>query len=192
MSQQNVQGFVFYGDSADQTAAAVKAIRTGLVIGAVLTLLAGSLVLAFPGTALAVIAVIFGIFILVRGIFRLALGAFGPGLSGLGRALSIVLGVLLVAAGIFVLTNLAAGIVVLGILIGLSWIIDGIAMLVESGRVAGRGFSLVAGIISVLAGVVFLFAPIAGVAVLPLCTAIVFLILGVLQVVGAIMVGRNR
>lgn len=192
MSQQNVQGFVFYGDSADQTASAVKAIRTGLVIGAVLALLAGGFILAFPAGALAVIAVVFGIFILLRGIVRLALGLFGPGLSAGGRTLSIILGILLIAASIFVLRNLEAGLAVLGLLIGLSWIVDGIAMLVESGRGAVRGFSIVAGIISVIAGVVVLFVPVTGVAVLTIFTAIVFLVLGVLQVVGAIMVGRNR
>lgn len=192
MSQQNVQGFVFYGDSADQTASAVKAIRTGLVIGAVLALLAGGFILAFPAGALAVIAVVFGIFILLRGIVRLVLGLFGPGLSAGGRTLSIILGILLIAASIFVLRNLEAGLAVLGLLIGLSWIVDGIAMLVESGRGAVRGFSIVAGIISVIAGVVVLFVPVTGVAVLTIFTAIVFLVLGVLQVVGAIMVGRNR
>lgn len=192
MSQQNVQGFVFYGDSADQTAAAVKAIRTGLVIGAVLALLAGGFILGFPNGALAVIAVVFGLFILIRGIVRLALGLFGPGLSAGGRTLSIILGILLIAASIFVLRNLEAGLAVLGLLIGLSWIVDGIAMLVESGRGVVRGFSLVAGLISVIAGVVVLFVPVTGVAVLTIFTAIVFLVLGVLQVIGAIMVGRKR
>jgi uncharacterized membrane protein HdeD (DUF308 family) len=170
----------------------VKAIRTGLVIGAVLAFLAGGFILGFPGAALTVIAVVFGIFILLRGIVRLALGLFGPGLSAAGRTLSIILGILLIAASIFVLRNLEAGLAVIGLLIGLSWIVDGIAMLVESGRGAVRGFSLVAGIISVIAGVVVLFVPVEGVAVLTIFTAVVFLVLGVLQVVGAVIVGRNR
>ena len=192
MSQQNVQGFVFYGDSADQTAAAVKAIRTGLVIGAVLAFLAGGFILGFPGTALTVIAVVFGIFILLRGIVRLALGLFGPGLSASGRTLSIVIGILLIAASIFVFRNLEAGLAIIGLLIGLSWIVDGIAMIVESGRGAVRGFSLVAGIISVIAGVVVLLVPVGSVAVLTIFTAVVFLVLGVLQIVGAVIVGRKR
>ncbi len=192
MSQQNVQGFVFYGDSADQTNSVVKAIRTGLIVGAVLTAIVGGLILAWPGITLAVVAVVFGIFILVRGIVRLAAGIFGPGLSAGGRTLSIILGILLIAAAIFVLRNLEAGLAVLGLLIGLSWIIDGIAMLVESAKGPARGFSTVAGVISVIAGVVVLFIPVSGVAVLTVLAGVVFLVLAVLQIIGAIMVGRNR
>lgn len=192
MSQQNVQGFVFYGDSADQTNAVVKAIRTGLIIGAILTAIVGGLILAWPGITLGIIAVVFGIFILVRGIVRLAAGIFGPGLSAGGRTLSIILGILLIAAAIFVLRNLEAGLAVLGLLIGLSWIIDGIAMLVESAKGPARGFSTVAGIISVIAGVVVLFIPVSGVAVLTILAGVVFLVLAVLQIVGAILVGRKR
>ena len=192
MSQQNVQGFVFYGDSADQTNAVVKAIRTGLIIGAVLTAVVGGLILGLPGITLAVIAVVFGLFILVRGIVRLAAGIFGPGLSAGGRTLSIILGILLIAAAIFVLRNLEAGLAVLGLLIGLSWIIDGIAMLVESAKGPARGFSTVAGLISVIAGVVVLFIPVSGVAVLTVLAGVVFLVLAVLQIVGAILVGRKR
>ncbi len=192
MSQQNVQGFVFYGDSADQTKTVVKAIRTGLIIGAILTAIVGGLILAWPGITLAIVAVVFGIFILVRGIVRLAAGVFGPGLSAGGRTLSIILGILLIAAAIFVLRNLEAGLAVLGLLIGLSWIIDGIAMLVESAKGPARGFSTVAGIISVIAGVVVLFIPVSGVAVLTWLAGVVFLVLAVLQIVGAIVVGRKR
>ena len=192
MSQQNAQGFVFYGDSADQTKTVVKAIRTGLIIGAILTAIVGGLILAWPGITLAIVAVVFGIFILIRGIVRLAAGVFGPGLSAGGRTLSIILGILLIAAAIFVLRNLEAGLAVLGLLIGLSWIIDGIAMLVESAKGPARGFSTVAGIISVIAGVVVLFIPVSGVAVLTLLAGVVFLVLAVLQIVGAIVVGRKR
>lgn len=192
MSQENVQGFVFYGDSADQTKAAVKAIRTSLIIGGILTLLVGGVILAWPNATLAVIAVVFGLFILIRGIVRLAVGIFGPGLTAGGRTLSIILGILLLAAAIFVLRNLEAGLAVIGLLIGLSWIIDGIATLIESGKGASRGFSIFAGIVSIVAGVVVLFVPVTGVAFLVLLTGIVFLILGVLQIIGAIVVGRTK
>lgn len=183
---------MFYGDSADQTKAAVKAIRTSLIIGGILTLLVGGVILAWPNATLAVIAVVFGLFILIRGIVRLAVGIFGPGLTAGGRTLSIILGILLLAAAIFVLRNLEAGLAVIGLLIGLSWIIDGIATLIESGKGASRGFSIFAGIVSIVAGVVVLFVPVTGVAFLVLLTGIVFLILGVLQIIGAIVVGRTK
>lgn len=191
MSNSPTQSFVFYGDGAAQNKSVVAAIRTGLVIGAVLAAIVAVLIFSWPGV-LPTIAVIFGIYVLVRGIIRLTAGIFAPGLTGPGRTLSIILGVLLVAASIFMLRNLDSTIAVIGLLIGLAWIIDGIATVVESSRDRSRGVSLVAGIISILAGVVFLFIPSDGVLFVTYFTGAVFALLAILQLVGAFMVGRAR
>jgi len=191
MSNSPTQSFVFYGDGAAQNKSVVAAIRTGLVIGAVLAAIVAVLIFSWPGV-LPTIAVIFGIYVLVRGIIRFTAGIFAPGLTGPGRTLSIILGVLLVAASIFMLRNLDSTIAVIGLLIGLAWIIDGIATVVESSRDRSRGVSLVAGIISILAGVVFLFIPSDGVLFLTYFTGAVFALLAILQLVGAFMVGRAR
>lgn len=181
------QGIVYVLDGAAANKAAVKSIRTGLIIGAVLALIAAGVLLAWPGATLVVIGVVFGIYILVRGISRLAFGIFGPGLTGLGRTLSIVLGVLLIAAAIFVFANLVTGLAILGILIGLSWILDGIATLVESNK---RALPIVVGIVSIVAGVVVLFIPIGALAALVWIFAIFLIVVAIFSVIGAITVGR--
>ncbi len=185
-------GFEFYGDAGSHNKQAVGAIRTGLVLGAVLTAIVGTVIFVWPAITLAIIAVVFGLFVLIRGIFRLVAGIFAPGISAAGRVLSIILGVLLIAAAVFVLRNLEAGLAVLGLLIGLSWIIDGIATLVESRNDGSRAFSIVTGVISIVAGVVILFVPVSGVAFLTLFAGAVFIVLAILQIVGAILVGRVR
>jgi len=189
MSTPNAQfkGFAFYGDSANTAKATVKVIKTGLIVGAILSALVGIIVLAWPMATLVVVAVLFGLYFLARGIVRIAVGAFGPGLTAGGRALSIILGVLLVGVGIYALTNTLGTLALLGILIGISWIIDGIATIVESSNKASRGFAIAAGIISVAAGVVVLAVPIDGVATLTIIAGIFLIVLAMAQGMGAIV-----
>jgi uncharacterized membrane protein HdeD (DUF308 family) len=191
MSTPNsVNGFIFYGNSAEATKQTVRTVRTGLIIGAVITAIVGILMLAFPQNTAILAAIIFGIFVLIRGIVRVVVGIGGPGLTGLGRTLSIVIGVILLAAGVAILLNISVGEVVLAIIIGISWIIDGIATLIESSRAAARAFSIVTGIISILAGIAMFFLGGQGVAIIMIVIGAVALALAVVQVVGAIAVGR--
>jgi uncharacterized membrane protein HdeD (DUF308 family) len=189
-SPKSVNGFIYYGNSAEATKQTVRTVRTGLIIGAVITAIVGILMLAFPQSSALLAAVIFGIFVLIRGIVRVIVGIGGPGLTGLGRTLSIVTGVILLAAGVVILLNITVGVEVLAIIIGISWIIDGIATLIESSRAAARAFSIVTGIISLLAGVAMFFLGSQGVAIIMIVIGAVALALAVVQVVGAIAVGR--
>ncbi|MCF8541012.1 MAG: DUF308 domain-containing protein [Aurantimicrobium sp.] len=191
MSTPNsVNGFVYYGSSAEATKQTVRTVRTGLIIGAIITAIVGILMLAFPQSSAFLAAIIFGVFVLIRGIVRVVVGIGGPGLTGLGRTLSIITGVILLAAGVVILFNLTVGVEVLAIIIGISWIIDGIATLIESSRAAARAFSIVTGIISVLAGVAMFFLGGQGVAIIMIVIGAVALALAVVQIVGAIAVGR--
>ena len=189
MSTSNApsKGFAFYGDSANTAQATVTVIKTGLIVGAILSALVGIIVLSWPMATLVVVAVLFGLYFLARGIVRVAVGAFGSGLTAGGRAISIVLGVLLVGVGIYALTNTLGTLTLLGILIGISWIIDGIATLIESSNKASRGFAIAAGVISVAAGVVVLAVPIDGVATLTIIAGIFLIVLAMAQAVGAIV-----
>ena len=183
-------GFVYYGSSAEATKQTVSTVRTGLIIGAIITAIVGILMLAFPQSSAFLAAIIFGVFVLIRGIVRVVMGIGGPGLTGLGRTLSIITGVILLAAGVVILLNLTVGVEGLALIIGISWIIDGIATLIESSRAAARAFSIVTGIISVLAGVAMFFLGGQGVAIIMIVIGAVALALAVVQLVGAIAVGR--
>jgi uncharacterized membrane protein HdeD (DUF308 family) len=189
-SPNSVNGFIYYGNSAEATKQTVTTVRTGLIIGAVITAIVGILMLVFPEKSALLAGIIFGIFVLIRGIVRVVVGIGGPGLTGLGRTLSIIIGVILLAAGVIILVNITVGVEVLAIIIGISWIIDGIATLIESSRAAARAFSIVTGIISVLAGVAMFFLGGLGVALIMIVIGAVALALAVVQVVGAIAVGR--
>lgn len=187
----NTTSFAFYGDSQENARETVKAIQTSLIIGAILSAIVGTILLAWTGAALFIVAMVLGIYFLVRGIVRLVSGIFAPGLTAGGRTLSIILGILLVIAGIFVLKNPGDSLALLGILIGLSWIIDGIATLVESSQAVSRGFAIVAGILGIIAGIVVLFVPLESVAVLTMIAGLFLVVIAIAQIIGAIVLGSK-
>jgi uncharacterized membrane protein HdeD (DUF308 family) len=192
MSNSPTQTFVFYGDGASANASVIKAIRASLVFGAIIAAAVAGVIFAWPGMTLAIIAVVFGIYVLIRGVIQFVTGAFAPGVTSAGRVLGIILGVLLIAASIFMLRNVENSLTVLGLLIGLSWILDGVAIVIAASRDRSRSISLIAGIVSIVAGIVFLFIPSDGVAFLTYFAGAVFVLLAVLQVIGAILVGKSR
>lgn len=107
------------------------------------------------------------------------------------RTLSIILGAILIILGVFALKNPAGTLAVLGIVIGLGWIIEGIVALAESGNGASRGLAIFLGILSLVAGIIVLFVPIATVAVLVLIAGISLVILGLVGIIRGFTFGRG-
>ena len=129
-----VQGFAFYGDGHETAKQTVKVIRTGLIIGALLSALFGVLILTATGQVLEVVAVLFGIYFIVRGAIRLGTGFLSGAFGAAGRALNIIIGILLLIVGVLAVIHPVEILAVIGILIGVSWIIDGIVSIVESSK----------------------------------------------------------
>ncbi|MEL4318298.1 DUF308 domain-containing protein [Leifsonia sp. YIM 134122] len=169
----------------------VNGIRVALGISAVVALVLGILVLVWPDKTAGLLAILFGLYFLIIGIVRLAKGIFSRGISGGSRVLSILLGLLLVIAGIFALRNLESTVALLGIIIGIAWIIEGVAALVESASDGSRWPGIVFGVISIIAGVVVLFLPTATVGVLLIIGGIFLVIAGLVQLVQAFTFGRD-
>jgi uncharacterized membrane protein HdeD (DUF308 family) len=121
---------------------------------------------------------------------RVVVGLFAPGLTGGGRALSVLIGLLLVVVGIFALAMPDSVLELIGLLIGVTWIIDGVATLIESGRGSSRGITVALGSVSIIAGVVVLFVPAAAVAVLVVLGGVLLIVVGVAQITAAVALGR--
>ncbi|PJJ63260.1 HdeD family acid-resistance protein [Compostimonas suwonensis] len=170
----------------------ITTIRLVFGISGLVALVIGVLVLVWPGATLQVVAVLFGLYFLIVGVVRAAIGIFGKDLSGGIRALDIILGVLLVIAGVFALKNPLDSIAILGILIGLGWIIEGVVALAESGSGASsRGLAIFFGIVSLIAGIIVLFVPLGTVAVLVLFGGISLIVIGLIGIVRAFTFGRK-
>lgn len=164
-----------------------------LVTGAVL-LVIGLLILIWPGhTAKAITA------LLAIGVLFTALGnaavALTPGLPGRARVIAAIVAVLFAWAGIWALAHLGSATVglafVVGLFIGISWIIDGIATLVTLGDAPSKVWAVIYGLISIVAGVILLIGPITGASIIWLILGITFVVMGVLQIIRGLRFGNQ-
>jgi uncharacterized membrane protein HdeD (DUF308 family) len=146
-------------------------VHRGYVIGlAAVGLLLGVIGLVFPQATLLTVAILFGSFLIASGLFRIVLVIVASGAGTGVRALTAVMGVLIVVAGIITLANPFGSLVVLAIVIGIGWILDGVTDFVQGlrGVVRPRWFGFVSGIVSMAAGVALFVLPAAGLASLVL------------------------
>lgn len=186
----------FYGwgglglDTSELSSRTVTAVRTGFGISGVVSLILGLLVLFWPEATLSVIAFFFGLYFLISGGLRVVSGiaaAMTPGL----RVLNIIVGLLLFIVGIVAIRNPLSSLAVLGMLVGIAWIIEGIMAFVEIESGGSRWYAIIFGVLSVVAGIVVLFLPVASLAALVIFGGIFLVVLGVVQLVRAITFGRG-
>src|SRR6187431_3149123 len=142
---------------------AINAVRVAFGVGGAVALILGIVLLVWPDKSLTILAIILGINFIVLGIIRLALSIFTSGVSGGLRVLNILFGILLIILGVVALKNAAAAAELLAIIvvviIGIGWIVEGVLALVESGNSPSRGWAITFGVISILAGIVVLVIP---------------------------------
>ncbi|MDH6180535.1 uncharacterized membrane protein HdeD (DUF308 family) [Microbacteriaceae bacterium SG_E_30_P1] len=166
--------------------------QTRIVWGlrAAAALILGILVLVWPQSTVNVLAVILGIYFVILGIIRIVQGFIDKDLNGGGKAANFILGAVILAAGVIVIRNPFETAVFIVILIGVSWIFEGVATLIDTARGNGSGVTIVIGILIALAGVlVILFAD--GVTIAyAIFFGITLIAVGVLDLVLLITVGR--
>lgn len=170
-------------------------IRTALGIGGVLAVVVGILILAWPGKTAMVVTAIIAVYAVAAGLVYAGLGIFSKGKGGWARIGHILLGVLFIIAGIVAFANLSLATTALaaflGVLVGIMWIIEGVVALTTLGD-GPKGWTIFYAIISIIAGVVLLFSPIWGAAVLWWLLGISIIVLGVVNIVRAFTFGKKR
>ncbi len=165
---------------ADQmTAADVRAATGGwwllLLIG-VLSIAAGVTILIKPGDSLATLAVIAGIFLLVDGILELAASLVHGTQS---RGMIAVLGALTAIVGVLLIRHPIQGIAAIALLIGIWLIAVGVIRIVAAFELDDhRGWSIFAGAVELIAGIVIVSDPNIGFATLALLAGIAFIVNG--------------
>lgn len=179
-------------DSRSLSKSAITGVRLAIAGSGLLALVVGILILVWPGSTVAVLGVLFGLYFLISGIVHVARGLFTKSAAGGGRVLNILLGVLLVIGGIVAIRNPLNSLAVLGMLIGISWIVEGVAALIETAPDSSRWFGTVFGAIAIVAGVAVLFSPVESVTILVVIGGVFLVLSGFLQLVQAFMFGRVR
>jgi uncharacterized membrane protein HdeD (DUF308 family) len=161
----------------------------------VLAIVLGAIVLAWPGPSILVASTLFGVYLLVSGLVELFL-AFTLPRSAATRVMLFISGALSVVLAILSFRHFgdAYAVLLLSLWIGIGFIfqgVSGVAVGASVNGLPGRGWYVVAGIISVLAGLVVLVWPFDSIAVLTLAAGIWLVIIGITQIVQAVQTHRH-
>jgi uncharacterized membrane protein HdeD (DUF308 family) len=178
-------------DPRNLSARAITGLRMAFAVTALVAIGIGTILLVWTEATVAVIAVLFGLYFVVSGVIRIVRGVGSSGVATGGRVLNIVLGILVVILGVVALRNPESSLAVLGLVVGIVWIVDGAAALVEYSTDSSRWPGILLGVVGVLAGVIVLIAPVATIGVLVTIGGIMLVISGVVQLVRAVTFGRG-
>jgi uncharacterized membrane protein HdeD (DUF308 family) len=168
--------------------AAAYAWQTTLIVGAV-TVILGLIVSLHPSGSLNVIAVLLGILMIFSGIFHL-IRVFDR--DEQHRVWLGITGLLYVVIGVVLIRHLHLTVALIGLVVGLTWIVQGLSSLFGGvgGSREGHGWWIFFGIVSLIAGIVVVSAPITSVTALAALLGIWFIVMGLFEVVGAFFIRR--
>ncbi|MFF7752340.1 HdeD family acid-resistance protein [Streptomyces sp. NPDC007971] len=159
------------------------------------SLVLGVLVLVWPGPSLVVAGVLFGVYLVVSGILQLV-AAFGTHRTTSLRVLAFISGALSILLGLFCFRGPMQSTLLLALWIGIGWLIRGITQTLAAAsdsRMPARGWQILLGIITFIAGIVLIDSPFTSVAVLTLVGGCWLVAVGIIEIITAIRIrGRAR
>ena len=130
----------------------------------------------------------------VSGVIRIVTAIVELGLPGGWRVLDILVGLLLTIGGVVMLKNSTLSGAMLAVLVtmvvGLGWMMEGVMALVESWRMPSSAWAVIYALISIVAGCVMLFSPLASTGWLILFGGCALIALGIVAIVRAFTFGR--
>ena len=160
-----------------------------LVLG-VLTLILGIIVSFHPSGSLNVVAVLFGILMILSGIFHL-IRIFDR--DERHRIWAGIAGLLFIVIGVVLIRHLHLTVALIGLVIGITWVVQGLTALIgglAGGVREGRAWWIAFGVISVIAGIVVVSAPVTSVNALAVLLGIWFIIMGIFEIVAGFLLRR--
>jgi uncharacterized membrane protein HdeD (DUF308 family) len=160
--------------------------QAALFLG-VVTLILGLIVTLHPTTSLNVIAVLLGILMILSGLFHL-IRVFDP--RERHRVWLGIAGLLFIVIGVILIRHLHLTRSVIGLLIGLVWIVQGLTALIggiSGGVREGRAWWIIFGVVSLIAGIVVVSAPASSLDVLAVLLGIWFIIMGIFEIIGGFL-----
>ncbi|MFC5337182.1 HdeD family acid-resistance protein [Leucobacter denitrificans] len=162
-------------------------------VGGLIAVILGLFVLFAPkataGAALLLIAALIGIYAVVTGLVYFGTAFRSKSISAWSRVGYILLGILYVIGGVIIMSNLLfSGVVtalLFSIMIGVTWIFEGVLSFVTASKSESKVWSIIYGIISLLAGGALIFSPLMGAITLWWLLGIGMLVLGITQIIRA-------
>jgi uncharacterized membrane protein HdeD (DUF308 family) len=154
----------------------------------------GVLLLVWPNATLVIVAVLIGASLIVAGLLRLIDGFTAHEASGGRRVAHVLIGLLAVIVGLYSIRHYHLTIAVLAIVVGLFWVLHGLADIAAglfAGPFPGRGFTVLAGVLSLFAGMIVLFWPTISLTVLIAVIGIWLIVYGVVMAITAFGLRRS-
>ena len=167
----------------------------GTLVSGVLTIVLGAMVLAWPGPSILVASTMFGVYLLVSAFAELFL-AFTLPRSAATRVILFLTGALSFVLAMLSFRHFgdAYAVLLLSLWIGTGFIFLGVseaAVAVSERDLPGRGWYVVLGIMSVIAGAIVLVWPFDSILVLTLVSGVSLVILGVIRIVQALQIRKD-
>lgn len=160
-------------------------IRSVLTIGGLAALILGIVILLWPTKSIQVVVALIAIYAIIVGIVYLAVALTSSVKSGWSRIGNGLLGLLYIIAGIVFFANLGSAaatlMTVLGIILGIMWIAEGVMAFTTLPRATTQGWSIFYGIVTIIAGIVVLTSPFWAMAALWWMLGVSLVVMGALQ-----------
>jgi uncharacterized membrane protein HdeD (DUF308 family) len=157
-----------------------------------LTALLGLIIAIDPGSSLVFIAILAGIELIVSGVYRIV-RSFSEEAAH-GRTVSVVMGLVLLLGGLFLVRHLDVTLLLLAALVGLFWIVTGVAEIAAGAALShgtARTWLLISGVVGVIAGVFVLVYPVGSLLAVTLLIGLWLIVRGATQVSTAMMARRT-
>jgi uncharacterized membrane protein HdeD (DUF308 family) len=161
-----------------------------LILG-VLTLILGLVVSFHPTGSLNVLAVLLGILMILSGLFHL-IRVFDR--EEMHRVWLGIAGLMFIVVGVVLIRHLHLTRAIIGLVIGITWIVQGLAALIggiASDAREGRAWWIAFGVISLIAGIVVAATPASSLTFLAVLLGIWFVIMGIFEIIGGLMLRRE-
>jgi uncharacterized membrane protein HdeD (DUF308 family) len=173
-------------DQGDELPHVPQGWRATFFLG-LLTLILGVIVTIRPTQSLTVVAILLGVALIISGVYHIVRAFDGGTHERVWRGIS---GVLLIIGGLVLIRHLDLSLALIGLFVGFSWIIQGVATLLESPSHSLTGperrWSVFFGVISLIAGIVIISMPLVSITVLAIFTGVWFMVMGAAEMIGAL------
>lgn len=164
-----------------------------VLLTGVLSVILGVMMLAWPGPTLVVAAIFFGVYLLVTGISQI-FHAFTLHISGGGRALLFISGAASLVLAVLAIRHIGDAILLLAIWIGIGFVFRGVATAaaaISDHDTPARGWEILIGIVTVIAGIILLAYPFTSLATLLYVTGFWLIFVGVMEIITAFGIKKS-
>jgi len=174
-------------DSTDPLPGVLTGSWVAAVILGALTVILGLIVSLHPSGSVNVIAVLLGILMILSGLFHL-IRVFDP--QEAHRVWLGIAGLLFIVIGVILIRHLHLTRAIIGLIIGITWIVQGLAALIggiSGGVREGRAWWIIFGAASLIAGIAVTVTPASSLNVLATLLGIWFIVMGVFEIIGGLL-----